>query len=78
MRVVANSLVLVRGMMMRGDYVTIMSDKQIEVEQQYGILAPLAIELKDSARPIGLTYRANWRPTPTQARFLDMIREQAA
>ncbi len=77
-RVVANSLVLVRGMMMRGDYVTIMSDKQIEVEQQYGILAPLAIELKDSARPIGLTYRANWRPTPTQARFLDMIREQAA
>lgn len=76
-RVVANSLVLVRGLMMRGDYVTIMSHKQIEVEQQYGIMAPLPIDLGDSARPIGLTYRANWRPTPTQARFLDLIREQA-
>lgn len=75
-RVVANSLVLVRGLMMRGDYVTIMSRKQIEVEQEYGILAPLPIELPESARPIGLTYRANWRPTPTQARFLDLIRAQ--
>jgi len=75
-RVVANSLVLVRGLMMRGDYVTIMSDKQIEVEQQYGIMAPLPIDLSESARPIGLTYRANWRPTPTQARFLDLIRKQ--
>ena len=75
-RVVANSLVLVRGLMMRGDYVTIMSRKQIEVEQEYGILAPLPIALPESARPIGLTYRANWRPTPTQARFLDLIRAQ--
>lgn len=77
-RIVASSLVLVRGLMMRGDYVTIMSRKQIEVEQAYGFLAPLPIDLSDSIRPIGLTYRANWRPTPTQSRFLDMIRAQAA
>lgn len=76
-RIVTSSLILVRGLMMRGDYVTIMSRGQIEVEQENGVLAPLPIDLKDSARPIGLTFRKGWEPTPTQARFLDMIRSNA-
>lgn len=75
-RIVASSLVLVRGLMMRGDYLTIMSRKQIEVEQDRGLLVPLSVELEDSLRPIGLTFRAGWQPTPTQRRFLDMIRDE--
>jgi len=74
---VASSLVLVRGLMMRGDYLTIMSRKQIEVEQAHGLLVPLDVDLHDSLRPIGLTFRAGWQPTPTQQRFLDMVREAA-
>lgn len=73
-RIVTSSLVLVRGLMKRGNYVTIMSRGQIEVEEEHGALARLPIELKDSVRPIGLTFRTGWEPTPTQALFLDLIR----
>lgn len=73
-RIVASSMVLVRGLMMRGDYLTIMSDDQAKVEVQSGLLTPLSVELPDSARPIGFTFRKGWEPTPTQNRFLNMIR----
>lgn len=75
-RIVSSSLVLVRGLMLSGDYVTIMSPNQYRLEETQGILAPLPIPLADSNRPIGLTYRAGWQPTATQARFLDLIRDE--
>jgi len=75
-RIVSSSLVLVRGLMMRGDYVTIMSPRQIEVERELGLLVPLPIPLPDSARAIGLTFRRDWMPTPSQKRLLDLIRTQ--
>lgn len=74
-RIVSSSLVLVRGLMQRGDYVTIMSQNQFETERRQGILAPLPISLRDSERGIGLTYRVGWRPTETQTRLIDMIRQ---
>ena len=74
-RIVSSSLVLVRGLMMRGDYITVMSRNQFEMEDDQGILTPLPISLENSDRAIGLTYRTGWQPTRTQARFLDMIRE---
>lgn len=76
-RIVASSMVLVRGLMMRGDYLTIMSRRQIEVELATGALVALPCPLPGSARPIGLTFRRGWQPTPTQARFLDLVRAQA-
>lgn len=75
-RIVSSSLVLVRALMMRGDYVTIMSRRQIAVEERLGLLAALPIELADSARPIGLTFRRGWVATPSQRRLLDLIRAQ--
>ncbi|WP_373050891.1 LysR family transcriptional regulator, partial [Thalassovita aquimarina] len=75
-RVVASSLALVRGLMMRGDYLTIMSRRQAEIEVETGTVVTLPIDLKDSARAIGLTYRAGWEPTPTQTRFMDLIRDE--
>ncbi len=73
-RIVSSSLVLVRGLMLRRDYVTIMSENQFELERAQGVLAPLPIALPGAERPIGLTTRAGWRPTPTQSRLLDLIR----
>lgn len=73
-RVVTSSMVLVRGMLARGDYVTILSPRQAAVEIELGLMVPLDIPLPGSARPIGLTTRADWMPTPTQARFLDLLR----
>lgn len=74
-RVVSSSLVLLRGLLMTGDYITIISLSQIRHEREQGILVPLPIELTDSARAIGLTYRRDWRPTKTQQQFLGYLRE---
>jgi DNA-binding transcriptional LysR family regulator len=76
-RLVSNSMILLRGLAARGDYISIASLRQIEVEEQMGALVPLPIELPDSERPIGLTFRSGWTPTPLQSKFLDIIREKA-
>lgn len=76
-RLVSNSMILLRGLAARGNYISIASLRQIEVEEQMGTLVPLPIELPESERPIGLTYRSGWSPTPLQSRFLDIIREKA-
>lgn len=75
-RIVSSSLVLVRGLMMRGDYITVMSRRQCAVEEQLGLLAALDIDLPDSTRPIGLTFRRGWVATASQRRLLDLIRTQ--
>lgn len=76
-RIVSSSLVLLRGLLSRGDYVTIISLHQAAVECAQGLMVPLDIPLSDNVRPIGLTYRKGWTPTPTQARFFDLIRAAA-
>ena len=74
-RVVSSSLVLLRGLLMQGPYLTIISRHQISEEERQGLLVALPVALKDSHRVIGLTYRSDWRPTPMQARFIDLVRE---
>lgn len=75
-RIISSSLVLLRGLLARGNYVSIASRRQIEVEESLGQLVRLPIELPESGRPIGLTFRSGWIPTPVQKRFLDIIREK--
>jgi hypothetical protein len=42
-----------------------------------GQLVQLPIDLPDSERAIGLTFRTGWRPTNVQEKFLDIIRKTA-
>lgn len=74
-RVVASSLVFLRGLLAEGDYISIVSLHQISTEIADGHIVPLAVPLSGNARTIGLTYRSGWRPTATQARFLDLLRQ---
>lgn len=74
-RVVSSSLIVVRGLLAMGDYITIISLSQIHNELERELMMPLPIELADNSRPIGLTYRADWRPTETQKQFLSYLRE---
>ena len=74
---VSSSLILLRGLLSRGEYVSITSKRQIEVEEQLGQLVQLPIDLPDSERAIGLTFRTGWRPTNVQEKFLDIIRKTA-
>ena len=73
-RVVSSSLVMLRGILAQGPYISIVSRHQISVEEEAGLIVSLNIALTDDQRAIGLTYRTNWRPTATQALFLDQLR----
>lgn len=77
-KIVSSSLVLVRGLMMRGPYLTIMSHRQIEPEEALGTLTTLPIPLDNNERSIGLTFRKGWKPTPAQGRVLDRLRQVCA
>jgi LysR family transcriptional regulator of gallate degradation len=76
-KVVSSSLVLVRGLLLEGDYVTIISHHQVRHDLESGALVTLPIALPDSARAIGLTTRKGWQPTPTQAKFIDSVKAAA-
>lgn len=76
-RVVSSSLVFLRGLLQEGDYLTIISRHQIQEEERQGLLVALPVELHNNELDIGLTYRANWRPTAVQKRFLNLLRHAA-
>lgn len=76
-RVVTSSMVLVRGLLTRGDFLTILSPHQAAVEIAQGLMVRLDVAIPDSRRAIGITSRSGWIPTPTQARFLDLLRDAA-
>lgn len=61
-----NSAVLVRGLLMDSDRLTIMSAHQLRLEIKLGLIAQLPVDMPASVRPIGVTVRAGWRPTATQ------------
>ena len=74
-RLVSSSLVVLRGILALGNYISIISRHQISVEERDGHMCVLPIALKDNYRAIGLTYRTNWRPTATQSQFIEYLRQ---
>ncbi|MCB1382199.1 MAG: LysR family transcriptional regulator [Notoacmeibacter sp.] len=76
-RVVSSSLVLLRGLLTTGNYITIISTHQTAHELKTGLLVTLPVALGDNARPIGLAFRKDWKPTPAQKLFLDFVRDAA-
>ncbi len=74
-RVVSSSLVFLRGLLAEGEFLTLISRHQISHEEAAGTLVPLPVPLQGNRRPIGLTWRRDWRPTATQTRFIDLLRE---
>lgn len=70
----SSSLVLLRGLLLDSDRLTLISAHQIRHEEQLGVLAPLPFKPPVPARPIGLTLRRDWRPTATQDLFLRCLR----
>ncbi len=73
-----SSLVMLRGLLLESDRVTILSRHQIRFEEQTGLLAALPFDLSGTGRPIGLTYRRNGSMSPAAALFADEVRAAAA
>ena len=74
-RAVSSSMAILRGVLAEGDYVSIVSRHQIKIDEELGSIATLDIPLEGHTREIGLTYRLDWRPTETQAKFIQYLRK---
>ncbi len=72
------SVMTIRQILLSGDFLTLLSADQVALELQEGWLTQIGPMPVDISRLIGLTCRADWRPTPLQARFMEMIADAAA
>jgi len=70
----SSSLILIRGLLLGSDRLTLVSAHQIQHEERMGTLQRLPLDLDHTARPIGTTLRRGWHPTATQRLFLDLLR----
>lgn len=73
-----SSLVMLRGLLLESDRVTILSRHQIRFDEQAGLLAALPFELRGTGRPIGLTLRKSGSLSPAAALFAEEVRKAAA
>lgn len=71
------SVLVIRQLLMQDNYLTLLSPAQVAVELEAGWLARICSAPGDPQRTIGLTCRADWRPTQLQKRFLDVIADEA-
>lgn len=69
----ASSLVLIRGLLLGSDRLTLLSRQQVLTELQQNQLCTLPVRLRDTERAIGLTMRRNWQPTDTQKLLMNLI-----
>jgi len=69
----SSSLILVLGLLLNSDRLTMVSAHQVMHEPARGQLVKLAFELADTSRPIGMTVRKDWQPTSTQDKLLDLL-----
>ncbi|MDW6005246.1 LysR family transcriptional regulator [Vibrio mangrovi] len=71
------SQILIRELLLGSDRLTLISSHQIERERSLGLLRIFPYELNHTRRPIGITVRKNWQPTPAQQSFLTLLRQAA-
>jgi DNA-binding transcriptional LysR family regulator len=69
------SLVAIRGLLLASNRAAIISARQVHYEILSEQLAVLSDNLPGTSRPIGLTYREDWKPTAVQSAYLSIIRD---
>ena len=72
-----SSLSNVRGLLLESDRLALLSEHQIFYEKKFGLLTVLPIELNNSFRPIGVTFRSHTPPSPAATLFLQSLRSVA-
>lgn len=68
------SVIVLRQLLINSDFLTLLSPDQVAVELTADWLCKIADAPAWLTRTIGMTTRANWRPTPMQAAFVDQLR----
>lgn len=68
------SVMMLRQLLLGGDGLTLLSRDQVHVELEAGVLRAVATPI-EVVRTIGIATRRGWRPTPAQARLMELLRE---
>ncbi|MBP2156476.1 DNA-binding transcriptional LysR family regulator [Erwinia rhapontici] len=71
----SGDLAIVRGLLLHSDMVAAVSSHQLEYELLAGILTPLMLNLPDTRREIGLTFRQGALHSPATKALLSCIDE---
>ncbi|MEJ7925729.1 LysR family transcriptional regulator [Sphingobium sp. AN641] len=71
------SVITIRQLLGQTDFLTMLSPDQVAVELEAGWLVQLGVAPGVVNRIIGLTTRADWRPTPLQLKFMATLEEEA-
>ncbi len=72
------SILLMRELLGRSDLLGCISARQAEAEVARGLLVALDVATDWPERRIGMTFRADWMPTPAQSELAGIIRRIAA
>jgi LysR family transcriptional regulator of gallate degradation len=75
LRIECGSVLVIRGLLLEDDWLTLMSRDQFLFERRSGLLCELGIAGPSVRRAIGLTTRADWHPTALQRQLVDAFRE---
>ena len=68
---------VIRGILVDSDLLTLLSPDQVALEIESGVLAAIGQPLAGGVRTIGITTRAGWRPTAAQRRFIALLESAA-
>jgi len=74
----SGSVMMIRQILIDGDFLTMLSPDQLAVEIEAGWLEVIATLPPGLGRTIGVTTRASWRPTRVQEEFMADLLEAAA
>lgn len=69
----SSSLILMRELLTMTDHLGCISYLQAQAELSRGLVTTLPLDLRHTARPIGLTLRLDWMPTVAQRQFLELV-----
>jgi DNA-binding transcriptional LysR family regulator len=78
LRIECGSVLIIRGLLLEDDWLTLMSRDQFQVERRAGLLCELGTAGPGTRRRIGLTTREDWHPTRLQKQFLDTLAQVCA
>lgn len=75
LRIVCGSLLVIRGLILEGDWLTLLSPDQFLFEARAGLLTRIGYVGHALQRRIGITTRTDWHPTAVQAAFVETFRQ---
>jgi DNA-binding transcriptional LysR family regulator len=72
-----SSLIATRGLLLESDRLTLLSERQIAIDERAGLLKVLPFPLPRTSRPIGVTTRQGWLPSAVHETFLHCLHAAA-